>query len=143
MTEGDALRAIAAAVEAGWSESLVIFPAQTSTPPDSDPYVIVAWRGLANGGSTHGRPGERQVHRRALVIAQVYEPTDPDSDGDSALPALDRAARFRALFDGLNLPDTPGAEAVTFIDAVTTPIGQYGAHYQVNVTLTCTYPATF
>lgn len=140
MTEADALRALAAAIQDGWTETPVIYAGQRVAPPAGEAHVVVTVRDLANGGSTIGRTGERQVHRRALLIAEVYEPTGAV---DSSLPALDRAARFRAVLEGRAIPDTPGAEAVTVVDAVTNRVGPFNGFYQVNVLFTHTYPATF
>lgn len=140
MTEAEALRALAAAITDGWTETPVFYAGQRGTPPAGAAYVVVTIRDLSNGGSTLGRQGERAVDRRALLIAEVYEPI---GEVDSSLPALERAARFRAVLEGRAIPDTPGAKAVIVTDAATNRIGVVGGFYQVNVVLTHTYPAMF
>lgn len=140
MTEAEALRALADAIRDGWDETPVIYAGQRVAPPAGEAHVVVSVRDLTNGDSTFGRTGERQVHRRALLVAEVYEPT---GTVDSSLPALERAARFRAVLEGRAIPDTPGAEAVTIVDAATSRQGPFNGFYQVNVLLTHTYPATF
>lgn len=141
MTEAEALRALADAIATGWDETPVIYTGQLVSPPAGEAHVRISVRDLANGGSTHGRATERRVHRRALLIAEVYEPMG--GGNDSSLPALERAARFRAVLEGRAIPDEPGAEAVTVTDAATNRIGPFNGFYQVNVLLTHTYPATF
>lgn len=143
MTDAEALQMIAAKIESDWipTETPVIFPGKRDERPTDAAHVIVRFRrDVPSRSVTHGRPGERQVTRAALLIAEVYEPIN---ELDGSIPALDRAGRFRALFEGLDVPNTPGAECLNFDDATTTDVGVDGNFYQVNVTCPHTYPATF
>ena len=140
MTPVEALQAIAARLEAEWSATPVTYDAMRFDPPADAAFVRVTIRDLPTRKVTHGNAGARQATRAALLIAQVFAPI---GEVDSSHPALKLAEQFRALFEGRDVPDTPGAECINFEDATVRRIGVDGGLYQVNVNLPHTYPQTF
>ena len=140
MTPVEALQAIAARVEAEWAATVVTYDGQRFDPPSDAAWVRITIRDQPTRKVTHGNIGARQATRAALLIAQVFAPI---GEVDSSHPALELAEQFRALFEGRDVPDTPGAECINFEDATVRRIGADGGFYQVNVNLTHTYPQTF
>lgn len=142
MTAAEALRAIAARVETGWSTTRVAFDGNRQDVIDA-PWIRVTVIDLANLSTTHGATGARLKQRQATLVAQVFAPLDR-VHGDSSLPALTIAEQFAALFDGVDVTASTG-ETINFRDAETRRIGVDAATgaYQVNVIVRHTYPATF
>lgn len=116
------------------------FDGERFEPPADTAWVRVTVRDLPTAGATHGPAGGRRARRRGVVAAQCFAPNYPD---DGAGAALALAQQVRALFEGKDIPSTPGVEPINFDAATVRRIGADGAWYQAHAEIPFTFDETF
>jgi hypothetical protein len=140
MTPIEATQHVYGVVEAGVLGVAIDLQHEQFDPPIDQPWIRVTIRDLPAIAVTHGPPGARRKRCRMVVIAQVFAPNFPT---DGVAQALTLAQQFKALFEGRDIPSTPGVDPIGFDDGFVRRVGSDGAWFQVNVELAASFDEVF
>lgn len=121
------------------------FKGETFTPPADEPWVRVSVIPLAPLGASHGSEGNRTVQGRGIIWCEARSPL-ADASGvpqDGVGRALAISQQVATLFQGKDIPATPGAEPINVQTHVPIDMGSDGAWYRYDARLSFTYQQTF